>query len=238
MLLATGHHSGELALTRVSDRTASNVWRLDRHEATVTSVALLDHDRIITGGMDRAVRVTPVAGLSGDEPHSSSTSVATVCCSSVPVPVRRPGSCRTPNRWVRLAPRAAEQRLIRRASVRCRRRRGCSAAPPTRRVETRRRAPSHPRRGRYPQPHQPAIRVPVVLAGVDEVRKVWHIPGVGHASPSPAHRCGASGTGAAAQPVGPVDEVGGRVRVAEGGQPVLLAASVAAGGDAPSLPAV
>jgi WD40 repeat protein len=83
ILLVTGHHSGELALAEIVDGRVAERWRAGRHEASVTSVAFLDRDRIVSGGLDRAVRVTPAANPADSDGSLGATMRLTLRCRGV-----------------------------------------------------------------------------------------------------------------------------------------------------------
>lgn len=80
MLVVTGHYNGLLTLVRVVGGTATELWRINRHDTIVTSVAFMNTERIISGGNDRAVRITPVAGGLAEEARRWPTMRLTLRC--------------------------------------------------------------------------------------------------------------------------------------------------------------
>lgn len=94
LLVAVGHQDGELALHRVA-RTAGELWRRRRHDSAITSVAFLGPDQIVTGGADRAVRLTPVADPDGERHDRDHVMRLTLRCRGVRVDGLTPESERS-----------------------------------------------------------------------------------------------------------------------------------------------
>uniref|UniRef100_UPI003EBEE378 pentapeptide repeat-containing protein n=1 Tax=Micromonospora tulbaghiae TaxID=479978 RepID=UPI003EBEE378 len=68
ILLVCGHRDGHVTLSQYKPGGISVRWRSRRHEAMITSVVFVDDDYIVSGGIDRSVKVTTVAaGVAPDE---------------------------------------------------------------------------------------------------------------------------------------------------------------------------
>ncbi|MEW2386395.1 pentapeptide repeat-containing protein [Micromonospora sp. NPDC047707] len=81
ILLACGHRDGVLTLAASKSNYLVERWRVRRHDAMVNSIVFADDDNIISGGIDRSVRVTPIA--TGEAPEGDPIMRLTLRCAGV-----------------------------------------------------------------------------------------------------------------------------------------------------------
>lgn len=81
ILLAFGHRDGVLTLAASKSNEIVERWRVRRHDAMVSAIVFADGDKIISGGLDRSVRVTPIA--TGEVPEGDPIMRLTLRCAGV-----------------------------------------------------------------------------------------------------------------------------------------------------------